>query len=113
MSPREIVRQVARTAAMALGGAAVLLLLLHVLSGFPNGHLLIVLALATPLGSLFGWVALTALRSGELPYRFGVDRRDTNPVAFWTSLVIFAAGSAGLAAISLWSLAQVIAGVAA
>jgi hypothetical protein len=110
MSPREMLVQLARTAAVVLAGAAVLLLVLYLVAGLPNGHLLIVIVLAAPLGALFGWVTARALRSGELPHRFGVDRRDRNPVAFWTGVVIYAASAAALAAMSLWALAQVVTG---
>jgi hypothetical protein len=110
MSLREVLVQLARTAAMVLAGAAALLLVLHVVAGLPNGHLLVVIVLAAPLGALFGWVTMRALRSGELPYRFGVDRRDRNPVAFWTGVAIYAAGAAVLVAISLWALVQVVTG---
>jgi hypothetical protein len=112
MSLRQILLQVARTAAMALAGAGALLLVLHLLAGLPNGHLLIVIALAAPLGVLFGWVTVRALRSGALPYRFGVDRRDRNPVTFWVGVVIYAAGAAALGVMSLWALVQVVAGLA-
>jgi hypothetical protein len=112
MSLREILAQIARTAAVVLVGAAALLLVLDLLAGLPNGHLLIVITLAAPLGTLFGWVAVKALRSGELPYRFGVDRRDRNPVGFWVGVVIYAAGAAALGVMSLWALVQVVAGLA-
>lgn len=112
MSLREILLRIARTAVIVLACAAALLLVLHLLAGLPNGHLLIVIALSAPLAALFAWVAARALRSGELPYRFGVDRRDRNPVGFWTGVVIYAAGAAALAVMSLWALVQVVAGLA-
>jgi hypothetical protein len=79
----------------------------------PNGHLLIVIVLAAPLAALFGWVVAKAWRSGELPYRFGVDRRDRQPLAFWTGVVIYAGGAVALAVMSLWALLQVLADLVA
>lgn len=110
MSLREILVRIARTAALALTGAAALLLALYLADTVPNGHLLIVIALAAPFGALLGWATLQALRSGEFPHRFGVDRRDRSPAVFWASIAIFAATAAGMAALSLHALLQLIAG---
>lgn len=107
MSPREVLLRIARTAALALGGAAALGLVLYLLAGLPNGHLLVVIMLAGPLGALFAWVVGQALRNGELPYRGGVDRRAENPLGFWTGVVIWGGGAAALLLMSLWALGGV------
>lgn len=112
-APRDVLWQIARTAVLVLASAAALFLLLHVLAGIPNGHLLIVIVLAAPLAALFAWVAARAWRSGELPYRGGVERRDREPLAFWSGVVIYAAGALALAVLSLWALLQVLADLAA
>ncbi|PWS39099.1 hypothetical protein DFH01_07625 [Falsiroseomonas bella] len=109
LSPREILLRIARTAAIVLAGAAVLLLVLHLLAGLPDGHLLIVIALSAPLAALFGWVVAEALRSGVLPHRSGVDDRLRNPLAFWIGAAIYAIGAAALAIMAIWALAQVLA----
>lgn len=105
--------RIARTAVVVLASAAALFLLLHVLAGVPNGHLLIVIVLAAPLAVLFGWVAARAWQSGELPYRGGVDHRGRNPLSYWTGIVIYAAGALALAVMSLWALLQVLADLGA
>jgi hypothetical protein len=109
LSPREILLAIARTAAVVLAGAAALLLLLHLLAGLPDGHLLIVIALSAPLAVLFGWVVVEALRSGILPQRSGADHRDRNPIAFWIGVAIYAISAAALAVMAIWALTQVLA----
>lgn len=110
LSPREVLWRIARTALLVIACAAALWLLLDWLAQIEDGHLLIVFALSAPLGALFAWVTVRALRTGELPYRGGVDRRDREPLAFWVGVVIFGLGAAAILTMAAWSAFAYIAG---
>lgn len=108
-SLREVLRRIARTAALV----AVLALLLFALVGWiaeqPGAEYALALGLSLPLALLSGWVVVEALLSGELPYRGGVDRRAQKPVAYWTGLAVIAASTVGLVALAVWCVARLMA----
>jgi hypothetical protein len=110
MSGTWILRRLALTALLAMAGAAVLLAVLVFIVPLPGAPFAIALVLALPLAALAGWQVVDALRTGELPYRFGVDRRDAQPVAYWAGLAVMAASTLGLILLAGWCAAMLIRG---
>ena len=108
MRPGEILRQIAKTAALC----GVLGLLLYgaimMLAERDDGPWLIGLALAAPMTALIGHQVIDALRSGQLPMRGGALPRESQPLAFWSGVVWFGVCGVLLGALTVWCIMRLL-----
>jgi hypothetical protein len=110
MPPGAMLRKLARTAVLVAALAALLLAVALWIEATPGAEFLFGLVLAAPLAVLAGWQLTEALRTGELPYRTGVDTRARNPGAYWSGVGVLGSGAVGCGALALWCVARLVTG---
>lgn len=108
--PGAVLRQIAKTAALAGGLGLLLYLGVTWLAEIEGAQWIIGLVLAAPMTGFVGWIVWDALRSGIFPMRFSSPTRQGEPVAYWCSVVWFAACGVMLAALAGWCVMRLLAG---